>query len=484
MDVTHFTHSIECDGLNVQYDLCLPGKSTSGKHKCDKLSVQENTTYQQKIIVFEQAYSETLAEIERLTSHADGVDYTIAVASGLLSGILDSFLGTDASFSIARANEWGDETVKNFVIEVAQKQGCSVEEKKIYTNGDLSKAVEYLEDKFSIAADKATNDFGGGKQHHLRDFSHHPTPVGLFFSMLTQFSGKVYGTDVAGKFHSTVISNTELIGNSLPEKVTFGTVNWAFHMVSDMAGSSGSIRDGSLGTGLPGPLVSLLKELSSLPFFRKMDEKGYKEFSVWVSKLFNGTLLAERDQNGKILNPVKFDLRTEIGIAHELGPQIIRQPISVILNECIVRAFYFIRRLLVEIKNNDVRSIADLQKIQWEHTLPRKNRTIVRMLAISTGVMEIVDLVDAGVRSGGALPVFVLRVNFVGVGRFAIAGSSDIMMGIKKERLELAVASAEIAKTAQATLSMIDSMEQRREVTQKKLNQVAAKVNKTAKLKF
>lgn len=26
---------------------------------------------------------------------------------------------------------------------------------------------------------KNTNDFGGGYQHHLRDFSHHPTLIGI-----------------------------------------------------------------------------------------------------------------------------------------------------------------------------------------------------------------------------------------------------------------------------------------------------------------
>ena len=45
-----------------------------------------------------------------------------------------------------------------------------------------------------------TNDFGGGKHHHLRDFSHHPTPVGLLFSILSQFTGIGYGTDVNGAF--------------------------------------------------------------------------------------------------------------------------------------------------------------------------------------------------------------------------------------------------------------------------------------------
>ena len=31
------------------------------------------------------------AEIDRLTNHADGLDYTVAVASGILTGLIDSF---------------------------------------------------------------------------------------------------------------------------------------------------------------------------------------------------------------------------------------------------------------------------------------------------------------------------------------------------------------------------------------------------------
>ena len=37
-------------------------------------------------------------------------------------------------------------------------------------------------------------------QHHLRDFSHHPSLVGLACSILSQFTGKGYGTDTAGRF--------------------------------------------------------------------------------------------------------------------------------------------------------------------------------------------------------------------------------------------------------------------------------------------
>ena len=78
-----------------------------------------------------------------------------------------------------------------------------------------------------------------------------------------------------------------------------------------------------MGTGLPGPIVSLLKELSALPVFRNLNEDGNREVSVWISKLFNGTLL--KNSNG---DPIKFDLRTEIGVTEQLG----KQAIPVIVN--------------------------------------------------------------------------------------------------------------------------------------------------------
>lgn len=376
----------------------------------------------EKISIISARVDELNSEIDTLTNHSDGMDYTVAVASGIIAGIIDSLWVGE--FSIDKANDWGNEKVNDFVIKTAQNQG--------YEKDDLKGAVKFLEDKFPIVADKATNDFGGGLQHHLRDFTHHPTPVGLFFSMLTQFTGKVYGTDTNGMFKIVQVDNTELIGRNLPEKITFGVINWFFHMVSDMAGSSGTIVQGKLGTGLPGPLVSFLKEISALPIFSKTDEKGYKEFSVWISKLFNGTLLGKRDENGKITEPVKFDLRTEIGVAHEVG----RQAIPVVLNECIVRGFYFIRRLFTEIKNSNIEKVSDLIDLNWKNTLPFKNRTITRMLTISTSTFVAFDVADAAIRSGGFNAACILRINFVGVGRFAFAIGTDVGMGVKKHKKE------------------------------------------------
>lgn len=129
-------------------------------------------------------------ELDRYTNHADKADYALAVTSGVLAGLVDSlFVGT---FSLAYANQWGNQQAEELVLKVAKYQG--------YGGTDFAQAIKHLENQFPIAADKATAAFGGGLQHHLRDFSHHPTPLGLVCSILTQFTGNVYGTDVAGAF--------------------------------------------------------------------------------------------------------------------------------------------------------------------------------------------------------------------------------------------------------------------------------------------
>ena len=368
------------------------------------------------------------AELERYTNQADRIDYALAISSGIFCGLLDSlFVG---EFSMNEASQWGNETVERFVMNVAKSQG--------YGGGTLAGAVKYLEDAFPIPADKATAQFGGGLQHHLRDFSHHPTPVGLVCSILTQFTGKVYGPDVSGVFRGVELTadGLALIGRSIPEKIMFGVINWAFHLVSDMAGSSSSIMKGSLGTGLPGPLVSLLKELSSTPLFQKSDGSGHRVCSVWISKLFNGTLLGERDMNGKLI-PLKFDLRTELGIAHEVG----QQTLPVLLNECVVRGFYLLRRLASELIC--IRDVQGPDKLNWRKIAPFRNRTIDRMLTISTMTFTMADTMDAAIHaailSAGNWVLFsgkfVTQFNYVGAGRSALAIVREVSNEKKETQL-------------------------------------------------
>lgn len=367
-------------------------------------------------------------EIERYTNHADKLDYSIAIACGILNGLLD-FLYV-GEFSLAEAHEWGSGKTEQFVLKVAKSQG--------YKGDDTKGAIIYLAERaphddvsikpgFHLAADTNTNDFGGGLHHHLRDFAHHATISGLFFSILTQFTQKSYGTDTSGKFIVVDVGDTAFIGKNTAQKLMFGTVYWFFHLVSDMAGSG---APDSEGTGIPGAILSVAKLLSASPLFKnQVNEKGNRKFSVLISKLFNGTFLSgtpfeERDEKGKLIAR-KIDFRTELGIAHHLS----KQALPVILNEICVRTFYMIRTLATEIMVNHARNFVDMEKIDWGKIKPAGNRTVDRMITIATMTFNVVDTADAAIRaaveSGGNWVLFsgrfVARYNYVGAGRAAIA---------------------------------------------------------------
>ena len=358
-------------------------------------------------------------QIDLLSSQADTLDYLISVASGILCGMLDIlWIG---EFSLEHGREIASDKVEDFVKKVAKLTGCE--------NDDLGASVKHLEKLFPIPSDGNTPDFGGGLQHHLRDFAHHPTIVGLMFSLLTQFTYKSYGTDTAGKFIVVDVpeKSRPFIGEDTPTKILYGTLTWFFHLVSDMAGSSSTaVKTG--GTGIPGPILALAKELSVLPFFREM-QIGEHSLSLFLSKLFNGTLLAEHDENGKIIKDtvLKFDLRGELGVVAELS----RQTLPVIANECIVRGFYFIRRFAMELKENHIRSLSEIRNIDWNNIKPAGNPTITRMLTVATGVFTTVDIGDAIISQK-----YWVSINYVGIGRFAVAIGEDVSGGLKARKVK------------------------------------------------
>lgn len=359
----------------------------------------------------QEKLQELNVEIDRLTNHADGFDYVIAVSSGVLAAIIDSLWVGEFSFEQGKA--WSNRSVNEFVVKMAKNQG--------YSGERLDGAIQSLENQFQIPSDSIwmEQDIGvSAKSHHLDDLAHHPTPLGLLCSIATQFTQKGYFQNSQGVFTCISIVDGNLIGNDLPHKIFAGTVNWFFHLISDMSGSN---KTAGVGMGIPGPIVSLLKEISLIPGI-------------------NQTSLAQNMKD--VFVKEKFDLRSELAVLHQLG----RQAVPVILNEVMVRAFYFIRQLYKQFNEKK-----NFREIEWKTVLPFNNRTIARMVTIATGTFTIMDMADAGIRaaikSGGIngaafLTNFVLRVNFVGIGRFALACITDIKMGFKKsslrnERLEV-----------------------------------------------
>lgn len=364
-------------------------------------------------------------EFDEAVDKASRLDYGVAAGSGLLTGLLSVLLGK--TLSVGEAAKIGGKEADKIVVDAARAFGCDLPSDKALFDKDgrcstevLAKAINFLEDKFPIPQDKLTPEFGGGLQHHLRDFSHHPTVLGLFFSILGQFTGTGYGTDTDGNFIKLLFPENALVGKNVPEKIAIGTLNWLFHLVSDIDGSK---QNAGKGTGIPGPMLSMLKELSSTPLFKNV-KINYKEseisFSKWISKLFNGTYF--KDSEGK---PVRFDFRTEMGLA----TQLLEQSLFVLANEVVVRVFYTVSRLASEIEAKHIASFAELGRLDPKGFLPINNRALTRMCTVSSGTFLAVNsagsAIKAGIASKGSKAAFAkaffLNINYPGIGRFAVA---------------------------------------------------------------
>ncbi len=387
-------------------------------------------------------------EIDRLTNHADGADYMIAVGAGVLSALIDSFFVGEFDFTKAKAES--NRQVNDFIMKFAKLKG--------YKEDRLSGAIKFLEEKFPVAQDNIWKgaDIGvGTKNHHYADLAHHPTLLGLVASIIVQYFRVGIFANKDGEWHLLVIDTDpkkllkiwlpviisglllwlvnvaeseykDKIDEQIPKPIqklikmlaaapmvisilkTAG--NWAGHLVSDMGGSKNTAGGGM---GIPGLFGSLLHEISAIPLLK---ETG-------LPKIAND-----------LYTKNKMDLRSELAVVNELG----RQSIPVIIGEVLVRTFYFVRHLILEHKR-----CGNLKDINWEKVVPFNNRTIARMMTIESGTFTALDLVDAAVRAGVKNgppnnPLFwkdfILHVNFVGIGRFTVAVGSDISMGANREK--------------------------------------------------
>lgn len=382
------------DNFEVKYEII--NIESFGDNENKKYIKNQIKNIDREIDINNSTLQEYRNVIKKFTNQADALDYTVAIGSGILAGIVDSFFV--GNFSFAEGKAWSNHKINDFVMDVAKKKG--------YKGNRLKGAIKYLEDKFKIPSDNiwsGKNININSKSHHLDDLAHHPTLVGLIASIITQFTEKAYFQNRFGKNFALDITEMRLIGNTVYEKILAGTTNWFYHLVSDMSGSN---KTAGVGMGIPGPLLSLAKEFSMLPGINKTN----------LPKLLD-----------KAFREYKFDLRSELAVFHQLG----KQTIPVILNEVLVRVFYFFSRLIKEYKEKE-----NFKDIEWKNVLPYKNRTLTRMLTISSGTFLAFDLLDAGIRSSGNWGSFVLRVNFVNVGRFTVSCYNEYKIEREKEKIE------------------------------------------------
>ncbi len=338
---------------------------------------------------------ENMDSIARLTPDCDKLDYALAAGCGALCGIIDIFLVGKPKDSVLGdiTDEWFGERTKDF----ARLFGWG-------DNGDIKDAIEHLEKRFKIPYDqRGAGDIANSildltpSNHHFKSLGHNPTLLGLFFSILDQFTGTSHFVS-EGELVSIqqVGDGFELRGNSIPSKLFCGFVNWLGHLISDMSGSSTSK---GRGMGIPSPIWSWVNDVIAIKrslhypageFDRNVNEIAVKVYTEG------------------------FDLRFQTA-----------QLIPVFINECLVRVIYSIRRLVKFYSDTEKEDRSF--KALWKSCEPFSNASVKRMLTVAHGTFCLFDLSDAlarGVITGaGSFNVteFFLRLNIAGVGRFVVS---------------------------------------------------------------
>ncbi len=298
----------------------------------------------------------------------DEYDYLIAVACGAIAGMVDIFLVGAPGDS--KLQTWTDAQVDKTVMIFARTCGWSPREGK---EKSVTSAIGFLEKTFPVNYDQRhTGDVDGlfnmsTKNHHMKSLAHSPDIIGLFFSILNQFtSTSSFISD--GQLITIKTDTYELQGHNLVSKLFCGIANWFGHIMSDVAGSSGATGRGS------GVVI---------PFYELFQLCDFGSFQVGNNRNTLATVATKVFQEG-------YDAR--FGLTMAIPVVLCDLSIKLIWS---IKHYYYHKRPFVE-------------------CIPTKKHDDLRiMLIIGDGTLCLMDGADAIIRSGGNWVHFFLRLNII-----------------------------------------------------------------------
>lgn len=355
------------------------------------------------------------AEYEDAISEKDYSYYAIAVASGVLTGVFSQLKLSEET--LEKIDEWKEKDWDKYIVIVAQMAG--------YKRSDLKGAKKYLNDRFvSFADEELKREYQEGLNKWINAISSHPSVAGLAFSIFTQFSGEKYWFGEKG-IEKEAVPDYYAIGRNTVEKIVYGLLYWAFDLSIDLALSKIALLEEMK---IPKEVSKLLKDLLNLSIFEKIPTDymdAEKIYSKWIQKIFENSECQCDD--GEVRT---FDLYEMI---EGLENRAFSESTPVIINECIVRSFYFIKKLIIEVKEKEIRSLNELDRVDPANVLPFNNRLTSRMVLISSGCFVGVNVAGATLKAivkenkddGGFAETLFTEVSIAGIGRFVFACVAD-----------------------------------------------------------
>lgn len=362
----------------------------------------------------------------------DAYDYMVAGTTGVLGGLIDIFMVGDPKTGIL--TRWSDSAVDQAICGFATLCGWDGP----HGNADqMSSAIGFLERMFPVNYDQKFGAETGGiadlrpADHHLKSMAHSPDLLGLFFSILDQFTNQSHFID-NGSIVAMDTETFELHGSTLLGKLFCGTANWIGHIMSDVGGSSGSVARGS---GVPIPFFNLL-QLVNLGSFGS-DQQTIAQISTQVFTrgydLRHGLAMAV---------PVLF-VELVIRLMYVLKPLFIKHPYPC---PCPYNLEQSVEKVeTVEDKPNSISmqfkaSRAERFILDWRRGIT-DSPELKRMLFVGHGTLCLLDAGDAIIRGHGDIVSTLVCFNLIAWVRFAFlafqeAKTTFLAGHIDEERLQ------------------------------------------------
>ena len=346
-------------------------------------------------------------------------DYLIAIGCGAISGLVDIFFVGAPGESLL--GSWTDMQVDTVVKKFARMNGWVSAAGK---EDSAASAIGYLERKFAVNYDQRYSADVDGlfsmstKNHHIKSLAHSPDIVGLFFSILNQFTSTASFVG-GGKLITIKTEDFELQGGNFVAKLFCGVTNWLGHIMSDIAGSSGSRGNSGRGTGV------------AIPFFELFQFCSFGKFSVGKDKQDLATLAVRVFQEG-------YDARFGVTMA-----------IPVVLCDLMIRLLWVLK--------------GDFYlKKPLEECVPNSTHSDLRMMLIfGNGTLCLMDGADAAIRSGGNWLAFFTRMNIIAWVRFITLVLKEICirLGISSPLQKQLDAYKRINASLQSYLSQLQAID-------------------------
>ena len=254
------------------------------------------------------------------------------------------------------------------------------------------------------------------------ELSIRPALSGLFFSILSQFTGMIYYADSEGEVWDHPVPDYYVTGDSLEDRILLGIMYWIFYLCQTTArGGSDCLQAGNI----PCALWKLINDLAAAFDCAQTPAafiEAEEQYSGWLGDMI-GRIRKDGSEGMELFNLLRDKMDF---LCRDLFP--------VVLNNCLVRAFHLFSAVRTQKEQGTFSSFRDLFSLDFEKILSDDRRILSAMCLISAGIFAAAEIGRETLltffsskekpkkKAGGD---YLLSVDIAGIGSFTLPGYTD-----------------------------------------------------------